>query len=109
MDLKGIGCDRSEWTYLAMDKSGYLSWYSDGLRAGRLGFDSRHGKISLFSIASRPALESTQPPIQWVPGAIPTELKRLGLEADHSPPSSAEVKNGGSIPPLHHITSWHSA
>jgi hypothetical protein len=27
-------------------------------------------------------------------------LKRLGRESDHSLPSSAEVKNGGAIPPL---------
>jgi hypothetical protein len=33
-----------------------------------------------FSISSRPALGSTQPPIKWVPG-----LKRQGHEADHSP------------------------
>jgi hypothetical protein len=25
------------------------------------------------------------------------------------PPSSAEVKNGGAIPPLPHTSSWHSA
>jgi hypothetical protein len=35
------------------------------------------------------------PPIQWVPGALSLGggVKRLGREADHSPPSSAEVKN----------------
>jgi hypothetical protein len=27
-------------------------------------------------------------------------LKRQGREPHHSPPSSAEVKNGGTIPPL---------
>jgi hypothetical protein len=27
-------------------------------------------------------------------------VKRLGREADRSPPSSAKVKNGGAIPPL---------
>jgi hypothetical protein len=27
----------------------------------------------------------------------------------HSPPTSTEVKNGGAIPPLPHISSWHSA
>jgi hypothetical protein len=41
---------------------------------------------------SRPALEPTQPPIQWVLGALSLEIKRPGREADHSPPSSAEVK-----------------
>jgi hypothetical protein len=34
-----------------------------------------------------------QPPIQWVPWALSLEVKLPGSEADHSPPSSAEVKN----------------
>jgi hypothetical protein len=29
--------------------------------------------------------------------------------ADHSPPTSAEVKKGGAIPPLPHMSSWDSA
>jgi hypothetical protein len=33
-----------------------------------------------------------QPPIQWVPGALSLGVKLPGREADHSPPSSAEVK-----------------
>jgi hypothetical protein len=32
--------------------------------------------------------------------ALSSSVKRLGREADHSRPSSAEVKNGGAIPPL---------
>jgi hypothetical protein len=40
-----------------------------------------------------PALEPTQPPIQRVPGALSPGVKREGREADHSAPSSAEVKN----------------
>jgi hypothetical protein len=32
------------------------------------------------------------PPIQWVPGDLSPGLKRPGREADHSPPTSAEVK-----------------
>jgi hypothetical protein len=28
-----------------------------------------------------------------------------GREANHSPPSSSEVKNGGAIPPLLHMSS----
>jgi hypothetical protein len=39
------------------------------------------------------ALELTQPPIQWEPGALSLVVKRPGHEADHSSPSSAEVKN----------------
>jgi hypothetical protein len=35
----------------------------------------------------------TQPPNQCVPGALYLAVKRPGREADHSPPSSAEVKN----------------
>jgi hypothetical protein len=45
-----------------------------------------------FSMSSRPALGPTQPPIQWVPGALSPGVKRPGREADHSPPASAEVK-----------------
>jgi hypothetical protein len=33
-----------------------------------------------------------QPPIQWVPGTLSLGVKRPGREADHSPTSSAEVK-----------------
>jgi hypothetical protein len=40
----------------------------------------------------KPAVGSTQPPIQWVPGAFSLKVKRPGREADQSPPSSAEVK-----------------
>jgi hypothetical protein len=45
-----------------------------------------------LSTTSRTALGPTQPPIQWVPGAHSLGVKRPGREADHSPPSSAEVK-----------------
>jgi len=60
-------------------------------------FESRRGlKIFLFDTASRPALEPTQPPTQWVPGALSLGVKRPGREADQSPPSSVEVKNAWS-------------
>jgi hypothetical protein len=32
-----------------------------------------------------------QPTIQWIPGSLSLGVKRPGREADHSPPSSAEV------------------
>jgi hypothetical protein len=48
--------------------------------------------IFLFTTASRPALGPIQPPIQWVAGALSLGVKRPGREADHSPPSRAEVK-----------------
>jgi hypothetical protein len=60
---------------------------------GVLGFDSRRGLvISVFKTAFRTALGPTQPPIQWVPGALSLGVKQPGREADHSPPSSAEDK-----------------
>jgi hypothetical protein len=48
--------------------------------------------IFLFITASRTAPGPTQPPSQWVPGALSLGVKRPGREADHSPPSSAEVE-----------------
>jgi len=42
---------------------------------------------------SRPAMGPTQPPIQRGPEALSLGVKRAGREADHSPQSSAEVKN----------------
>jgi hypothetical protein len=59
---------------------------------GVLGFNSQLG-IFLSTTTSRKALEPTQPPIQWVPEALSLEVKHLGHGADHSPPSSAKVKN----------------
>jgi hypothetical protein len=38
------------------------------------------------------ALGSTQPPIQWVPGTLSLGVKRQRHEADHSLPTSGEVK-----------------
>jgi hypothetical protein len=42
-------------------------------------------------VSSRPAPGPTQPPIQWVPGTPLAGVKRAGREADHPPPTSAEV------------------
>jgi hypothetical protein len=36
-------------------------------------------------------------------GALSLRVKRQGREADHLPPSSAEVRNGGTIPPFRHV------
>jgi hypothetical protein len=49
-----------------------------------------------YTTASRMALGPIQPPIQWVPEALSLGVKRPGREADHSPPSIAEVKNARS-------------
>jgi hypothetical protein len=34
----------------------------------------------------------TQPPIQWVPGALSQRVKWQGCEPDNPPPANAEVK-----------------
>jgi hypothetical protein len=80
-----------------------------GYRLDYMGSNSGRGKFFLNSTASRPAPRPSQPPIQWLPGAISPEVKRPGSEVDHSPPSSVEVKNGGAIPQLPRTSSWCSA
>jgi len=45
---------------------GFNIEHSDSIRAGRFGIESRWRRD--FRQPSRPALGSTQPPIQWVPG-----------------------------------------
>jgi hypothetical protein len=60
----------------------------------RLWFDSRHGLgIFIFATASKPALEPTQPPIQWVLGISSPEVKRPGRKSNLLLPSNIEVKN----------------
>jgi hypothetical protein len=56
--------------------------------------------VVFFSIASRPVLGPTTPPIPWVPLALSSEVELQGHETDHSLSSSAGVKNGGAIPTL---------
>jgi hypothetical protein len=42
-------------------------------------------------------------------GGLSLGVKRPEREADHSPPSSAQVKNDGATPPLPHTFSWRGA
>jgi hypothetical protein len=61
---------------------------------GRSGFVPRQGqRIFPLTSVSRPAMEPTQLPVQWVPGVLSPGKARPGRDADHSPPSSAEVRN----------------
>jgi hypothetical protein len=65
--------------------------------------------ISTITIVVRTALGPTQPPNQWVPGALSLGVKRPRREADHSPPSSAEVKNAWSYisTPQYVLMAWY--
>jgi hypothetical protein len=73
---------------------GWLSGTPLGYGLDDRGFESRQGLgIFLFTTASRPARVPTQHLIKLVPGAFSLGIKRPGREADHSPQSSAEVKN----------------
>jgi hypothetical protein len=54
------------------------------------------------------AAEAEPASVQWVQSDLSVKVKRPGREADHSPSSSAELKNGGAIPPLPYKSSWHS-
>jgi hypothetical protein len=53
------------------------------------GIESRWGRD--FSHTSRPALGSTLPPVQWVPG-LSRGYKRPGCGVEHPPRSSAEFE-----------------
>jgi hypothetical protein len=63
----------------------------------------------LYKVYIPPTLGLTQPPIQWESAALSLGVRRPGPEADHSPPSSAEVKTRGAIPPLPNTSSWRGA
>jgi hypothetical protein len=58
-------------------------------------------RIFLLAIMSRLALEPTQPPIQWIQGALCPIVKQLSHETDNSPASSAEVKTVWSSTSTH--------
>jgi hypothetical protein len=75
------------------------------LQFGRAGVQFLAGALEgiyFLGTASRPTLGPTQFHNQWVPGNLSLGVKRPMRKADHSPPSSSEVKNVWSytsIPP----------
>jgi hypothetical protein len=81
-----------------------LQWPSRIVVVQRKNFP-RGKEIFLFCTASSPVLGPTHFPIHWLQKAFYSRLKRPGHEADHSPPSSVEIKNGGTIHPLPHTSS----
>jgi hypothetical protein len=90
-----INPQSSNWNRLFSIALGY-GLDSQGTIPGR-------SKVFFFFIASRLALRP------GTKGLFLLGVEWQGHEADHSPPSSAEVKNGGAIPPFLHMLSWHDA
>jgi hypothetical protein len=86
--------------YTYLDFLHNLSRYSDGLWTPGRGSIPGKGTLFLFPLGSKPALGPTHTPIRWVPEAPFAGIKLPEREADHSPTSSAEIKNGGVITPL---------
>jgi hypothetical protein len=60
----------------------------------------RFGLLWLTEIVRRIFSVHILPPIQSVPGAVSPGVKLQGRQADHSPLSSAEFQNGGTISSL---------
>jgi hypothetical protein len=69
------------------------------LRTGRQRRRSSGQEISVFSEKSKSNLGPTKP------GAVFPGVMGVEHEADHSNPSSSEVKSGGAIPLLPHTFS----
>jgi hypothetical protein len=72
--------------------SGYCSRRNDWLRCGGRRFGVRAPIVSSSVNSSRRPDQPTQLTIPEEPVALSMEIKRSGREADHSPPTSAEVK-----------------
>jgi hypothetical protein len=97
---RGSSGRSAAWTQYGLHPPKYSnkkksSRYRYWLRVGRPRVrSSSRGNLKnfLFSTSSRPALGSTQPPIQLVPGALSLGVKRSGRETDHSPPANVEFE-----------------
>jgi hypothetical protein len=59
-----------------------------------------------FRMSSRLFLEPTQPPFQWVLGAVSPWVKQLRCEVDHTLPISAEVTKTWIYTLTPHMTLW---
>jgi hypothetical protein len=57
---------------------------------------------------SRPVLEHTHHPVEWVPEALSPGVKQPKREADHSPLCSAEVKNEWHCVSTSPMSSWRA-
>jgi hypothetical protein len=69
----------------------------------------RRVRIVTGYVLSGRRFDSRQGQVLSLPHVAQTDsgVKRLGHEVNHSLVSSAEVKNGGAVPPITHISLWH--
>jgi hypothetical protein len=75
-----------------LTQQGSLWGLATGWKTEGSQFEPRQGnKFALLHVIQT-GFGLTQAPIQWVPEALSPELNRQGREADHSPPTSAEIK-----------------
>jgi hypothetical protein len=80
-------------TYSALDPSVQLTTSPSLLMCQfSVKFRVQFSRFSSFFFGIRPNMGPTHPPIQWVLRALSPKVKRPESEADHSPPSSADVK-----------------
>jgi hypothetical protein len=94
--LPNMGLERYRYVN-PLDPSGLYIYITAGIvqsvQRADYGLEFRQDlEIFLHSTSPRPSLGPTQAPTQWVPGALSPTVKRLAREADHSPPSSAEIR-----------------
>jgi hypothetical protein len=87
----------------------HSSQYTSSYRLDDLGSILGKGKIFLFSTAPRAALGPTKPPIQSVPGSISRECSGRSVKLTTHFHLVSVGANGAAIPPLPHMSSWHSA
>jgi hypothetical protein len=82
----------------------------DRLRPAWPGFDSQQEQgrnfFPVFFTTFRPVLRPTQPPKQWVTGALSLGIKRPEREAYHILPCNAEFKNAWSYTFTPLTSSW---
>jgi hypothetical protein len=94
--------------YLHLQHEIKAAWSSETLVSCHITtghHNAEHHDQKLLGIQS-----NDQRPIQWVTGALSLGIKRPGREADHSPPSSAKVKNAWSYTsaPRYALMAWCS-
>jgi len=75
----------------------FMAWYLVKLQ----------GQLHLYCVQTYSGAHPASYPI--VTGVSFPDVKRSGREADQSPPSSAEVRMLGAIPPFPNTSSWRGA